>query len=38
LQAGFEFMRDNSFGEYAHDYDKALPYIEDKINTELFNK
>jgi ribosomal protein S18 acetylase RimI-like enzyme len=38
LQAGFEFMRDNSFGEYANDYDKALPYIEDRINAELFNK
>lgn len=38
LQAGFEFLRSKTFGEYENDFDKALPYLEEKVNAALFKK
>lgn len=33
LQAGFEFMKEGAFNHYENDYDKALPYLKEKMGT-----
>jgi GNAT superfamily N-acetyltransferase len=35
LQAGFEFMKTGSFSSYDNDYEKAIPYLKDKLKLEL---
>ena len=35
LQAGFEFMKKGSFSRYDNDYEKAIPYLEEKLKFKL---
>jgi RimJ/RimL family protein N-acetyltransferase len=35
LQAGFEFMKTGSFSRYENDFDKAIPYLEEKMKLKL---
>lgn len=36
LEAGFEFMKNNTFGGYENDFDKAVPYLEEKMKVGFY--
>jgi ribosomal protein S18 acetylase RimI-like enzyme len=35
LESGFEFLINNSFGGYENDFEKAVPYLKEKIKAEF---
>ncbi|MBS4537517.1 GNAT family N-acetyltransferase [Clostridium sp. D2Q-11] len=37
LQAGFQFLKNETFGEYENDYSKALEILENKIRIDILD-
>lgn len=35
LKAGFQFIKEGSFSRYKNDYEKAIPYLEEKLKVKL---